>query len=388
MRYPEILIVDDTTLNLDVLSSLLAAYRPRVAGDGATALRLAQEDPPDLILLDVMMPDLDGFEVCRRLQADPRTCEIPVIFITALGDRKKETVGFEVGGVDYITKPFNPMVVRARVQTHLELKAVRDALRDDNLRLESRVEARTAELQAALNRLRDSAIDTVLRLGLAAEYKDDDTGRHVLRMSHYAVSVARQLGWSAKDLDRLFHAALMHDIGKLALPDSILQKAGPLTAGEWAIVKRHPLVGARILSGSDSDIIQLAEIVALTHHEKWDGSGYPRGLRGEDIPLVGRIVAICDVFDALTVRRPYKPAFPLEKAYSILRKSSGSHFDPAVVQAFFAAEADILLTHYRYGDDSPDRPLTPAIIAASIAHPSSPHLLAVDGPSGDDTSAS
>ena len=248
-----------------------------------------------------------------------------------------------MGGVDYITKPFNPMVVRARVQTHLELKAVRDVLRDDNLRLESRVQARTAELQAVLNRLRESAIDTVLRLGLAAEYKDDDTGRHVLRMSHYAVSVARQLGWNVEDLDRLFHAALMHDIGK---------------------------------------------IVALTHHEKWDGSGYPRGLRGEDIPLVGRIVAICDVFDALTVRRPYKPAFPLEKAYSILRKSSGSHFDPAVVQAFFAAEADILLTHYRYGDDSPDRPLTPAIIAASIAHPSSPHLLAVDGPSGDDTSAS
>jgi putative two-component system response regulator len=388
VRYPEILIVDDTTLNLDVLSSLLAAYRPRVAGDGTTALRLAQEDPPDLILLDVMMPDLDGFEVCRRLQADPRTCEIPVIFITALGDRKKETVGFEVGGVDYITKPFNPMVVRARVQTHLELKAVRDALRDDNLRLESRVEARTAELQAALNRLRDSAIDTVLRLGLAAEYKDDDTGRHVLRMSHYAVSVARQLGWSAKDLDRLFHAALMHDIGKLALPDSILQKAGPLNAEEWAVVKRHPLVGARILSGSDSDIIQLAEIVALTHHEKWDGSGYPRGLKGEDIPLVGRIVAICDVFDALTVRRPYKPAFPLKKAYSILRESSGSHFDPAVVQAFFAAEAEILRTHCSYGDDSPNRPLTPAIIAASIAHPSSPHLLAVHAQSVDDASSS
>jgi putative two-component system response regulator len=207
-------------------------------------------------------------------------------------------------------------------------------------------------------------------------------------MSHYAVSVARQLGWSAKDLDRLFHAALMHDIGKLALPDSILQKAGPLNAAEWALVKRHPLVGARILAGSDNDIIQLAEIVALTHHEKWDGSGYPRGLKGEDIPLVGRIVAICDVFDALTVRRPYKPAFPLEKAYSILRQGSGSHFDPAVVQAFFAAEAEILRTHHLYGDDSPDRPLTPAIIAANIAHPSSPHLLAVHAPFADETSSS
>jgi putative two-component system response regulator len=254
VRSPEILIVDDTPLNLDVLGSLLAAFRPRLAGDGATALQLARQDPPDLILLDVMMPDLDGFEVCRRLQADPLACEIPVIFITALGDRENETIGFEVGGVDYITKPFNPMVVRARVQTHLELKAVRDALRDENLRLESRVQARTADLQAALNRLRESAIDTVLRLGLAAEYKDDDTGRHVLRMSDYAVSVAKQLGWNGDDLDRLFHAALMHDIGKLALPDSILQKAGPLNAAEWALVKRHPLVGARILAGSDNDI--------------------------------------------------------------------------------------------------------------------------------------
>jgi putative two-component system response regulator len=379
----EILIVDDTSLNLDVLSSLLSVYRLRLASDGTTALRMAQQEPPDLILLDVLMPGLDGFEVCRRLQADPRTCEIPVIFITALGDHENETVGFEVGGVDYITKPFNPMVVRARVQTHLELKAVWDALRDENARLESRVEARTAELQAALNRLRGSAIDTVLRLGLAAEYKDDQTGRHVLRMAHYAVAVARQLGWNAADLDRLFHAALMHDIGKLALPDSILQKTGPLNAEEWAIVKRHPLVGARILSGSDSEIIQLAEVVALTHHEKWDGSGYPRELKGEAIPLVGRIVAICDVFDALTVRRPYKPAFPLDRAYSILRQGSGSHFDPGVVHAFFAAESEVLRAYHEYGENSPERPLPPAVVAARVAHPSAPHLLALDA--ADDT---
>jgi putative two-component system response regulator len=228
----------------------------------------------------------------------------------------------------------------------------------------------------------------VLRLGLAAEYKDDQTGRHVLRMAHYGVSVARQLGWNAEDLERLFHAALMHDIGKLALPDSILQKPGPLDATEWAIVKRHPLLGARILSGSDSDVIRLAEIVALTHHEKWDGSGYPRGLKGEDIPLVGRIVAICDVFDALTVLRPYKPAFPLDKAYSILRQNSGGHFDPAVVQAFFAAESDVLRTHRLYGDDSPDPPLPPIVVAARVAHPTVLHLLAVDAPSADDTSVS
>jgi putative two-component system response regulator len=386
MSPPEILVVDDTLLNHDVLGSLLSAFRLRFASDGATALRLAQQAPPDLILLDVMMPGLDGFEVCRRLQADPRTCQIPVIFITSLGDYENETLGFAVGGVDYITKPFNPMVVRARVQTHLELKAVRDALRDENAQLESRVAARTAELQAALNRLQGSAVDTVLRLGLAAEYKDDQTGRHVLRMAHYAVAVARQLGWNSDDLNRLFHAALMHDIGKLALPDSILHKSGPLTAAEWTIMKRHPLVGARILSGSDSDIIQLAEIVALTHHEKWDGSGYPRGLKRQDIPLVGRIVAICDVFDALTVRRPYKPAFPLDKACAILRRGNGSHFDPAVVDAFFAAEPEVLRTQRLYGDDSPERPLTPAIVAATVAHPSSPHLVAAEDSSPDETS--
>ena len=382
---PEILIVDDAPANIDVLSGLLADYRRRVAIDGMTALRLAKMNPPDLVLLDVVMPSMDGFEVCRRLRANPATAEIPVIFITALGEVQNETLGFEVGGVDYITKPFNAKVVRARVETHIELKTARDALRDENALLEAHVKARTSELQSALDGLRRSAVDTVLRLGLAAEYRDDETGRHVLRMAHYAVSVARELGWASADLDRLFHAALMHDIGKLALPDSILNKSGPLDRAEWAIMKRHPLVGARILSGSDSDIIQLAEIVALTHHEKWDGSGYPQGLQGESIPLVGRIVAICDVFDALTVRRPYKNAMPVDAACAILRQSSGSHFDPAVVRAFFAAEAAVRNIHHLHGDDSPNRPLAPTIVAAKVAHPSAPHLLAVPESPAEDS---
>jgi putative two-component system response regulator len=273
------------------------------------------------------------------------------------------------------------------VQTHLDLKNTRDGLRKEKRKLEARVVARTSELQIALDRLRKSAIDTVLRLGLAAEYRDDETGQHVLRMAHYAVSVARQLEWPDEDLDRLFHASLMHDIGKLAMPDSILFKPGPLDEAEWIIMKRHPLVGARILSGSDSDIIKLAEIVALTHHEKWDGSGYPKGLRGDNIPLVGRIVAICDVFDALTVRRPYKQAIPFEQAWAIIRQGSGSHFDPAVVRAFFAAEAEVRRIHCRYNDDSPDRPLAPAIVAARVAHPSAPHLTAIKDASAEDTPA-
>jgi len=372
---PEILIVDDTLANLEVLSGLLEDYRRRIAMDGHTALLLSKQCPPDLVLLDVMMPGMDGFEVCRQMRAHPATAEVPVIFITSLYDVQSETMGFEVGGVDYITKPFNAPVVRARVRTHLDLKNARDVLREEKSGLEARVATRTSELQLALYRLRANAFDTVLRLGLAAEFRDDQTGRHVLRMAHYAVAVARHLGWPDQDLDRLFHAALMHDIGKLALPDSILHKAGPLDATEWTVMKRHPLVGARILSGSDSEIIQLAEIVAVTHHEKWDGSGYPHGLVGEAIPLVGRIVAICDVFDALTVRRPYKEALPFDIASTIIRQDSGHHFDPVVVRAFFAAESEARHIHDLYGDDSVDRPLAPAVVAARVAHPSSPHAL-------------
>ena len=377
---PEILIVDDTPANIDVLSDVLSDYRRRVAIDGDTALRLARNSPPDLVLLDVMMPGIDGFEVCRRLRANPATAKVPVIFITSLYDVHNETLGFEAGGVDYITKPFNARVVLARVQTHLELKSARDSLQNENARLEAHVAARTSELQIALERLHRSAIDTVLRLGLAAEFKDDETGRHVLRMAHYTVTVARELDWPEEDLDRLFHAALMHDIGKLALPDSILRKSGPLDAAEWAIMKRHPLVGARILSGSDSEIIKLAEVVALTHHEKWDGSGYPHGLKGNDIPLVGRIVAICDVFDALTVRRPYKEALPFDEACAIVRQGDGRHFDPAVVRAFFAADVEIRRIHHLYGDDSPERPLAPTVIAARVAHPSLPYATPASDP--------
>jgi putative two-component system response regulator len=358
----EILIVDDSPSNIDVLSELLHDYRRRVAIDGPTALRLAQSDPPDLVLLDVLMPKMDGFEVCRHLKADPAMAGIPVIFITGLGDEKNETLGFEVGGVDYITKPFNAKVVRARVQMQIELKAGRDRLRTENSRLEARVEARTAELHAALESLRKSAIDTVFRLGLAAEYKDDDTGQHVLRMANYAVAVARELGWKQDALDLLLHAAPMHDIGKIAMPDSILKKPGPLDASEWKVIKQHPLIGARILSGSSSDVIRLAEVVALTHHEKWNGSGYPYGISGDAIPLVGRIVAVCDVFDALTVRRPYKGPFPLPEALSIIRESAGSHFDPTVVEAFFSAQPEIMRVRAQYTIDERQPKVPEAVV--------------------------
>lgn len=348
---PSLLIVDDTPANLDVLNGLLSRYRRRVATNGATALKLATADPqPNLILLDVMMPGMDGFEVCRQLQVDERTRGIPVIFVTALGDVETEARAFEVGAVDFITKPFSPVVVQARVHMHLELKAARDGLQQHNSLLERRVEERTAELHALVNRLRRSAIDTVNRLGMAAEYRDDDTGRHVLRMSRYSVAVASRLGWSADEQERLQHAAPMHDIGKVGIPDAILSKPDKLSAEEWTVMRQHAVIGARILSGSASEVIRLAETVALTHHEKWNGSGYPVGLAGEAIPQAGRIVAIADVFDALTSRRPYKPAYSVETALHIVEEGRGRHFDPAVVDAFFAEREHILGVREEFAD--------------------------------------
>jgi putative two-component system response regulator len=246
-----LLIVDDTPSNLDVLGDLLSEYRRSFALDGEKALaRLATRALPDLILLDVMMPGLDGFEVCRRLKADPRLRDIPVIFITALGDERAETRGFDEGAVDYITKPFRPAVVKARVQTHLALRRARQELADQNLILERRVGERTAQLAEALGRVQEASLETIVRLSRAAEYKDEDTGAHVLRMSHYAAAVGRRLGLEAGAVDDLLHAAPMHDIGKIGIPDRIPLKPGKLDAGEWTVMKQHATIGARILARS------------------------------------------------------------------------------------------------------------------------------------------
>lgn len=351
---PRILVVDDTPVNIRILAGLLSDFSLSVATDGEQALVIATSARrPDLILLDVMMPGLDGFEVCRRLKADPTTRDVPVIFVTAQDDARDEVKGFEAGGVDYITKPFSPPVVRARVETHLALLTARRQLARHNAELETRVAERTAQLREALRKLEEASLETIVRLSRAAETRDDDTGSHVLRMSHYAAVIARRLGLPAEDAETLLHAAPMHDVGKIGIPDRILLKPGKLDADEWAIMRRHAEIGAQILSSSESPVIRLAEVVAMTHHEKWDGTGYPRGLRGEEIPLAGRIVAVADVFDALTTRRPYKEPFSLEKSYEILREGAGRHFDPAVVEAFFAVEDEILAIKARHQDDLP-----------------------------------
>ena len=343
-RAPRILIVDDTPENLDVLGELLAnTGQIFVALDGYRALELASASPPDLILLDVMMPGMDGYEVCRRLHADAATAKIPVVFVTTQGAANEEMRGFKVGAVDYIHKPFNPALVRRRVETQLQLKAARDAVENQNVLLEGLVDERTAELRAALDTIRANSLETIVRLSRAAEFKDDDTGAHVLRMSRYSALIGRELGMSPAEADDLLHAAPMHDIGKIGIPDRILLKPGKLDADEWVVMRRHAEMGAEILSGSDSAVIQLGEQIASSHHEKWDGSGYPSGLRGEEIPLAGRIVAVADVFDALTSRRPYKEPFTVERSLSILREGRGTHFDPTVLDAFFGALDEILL---------------------------------------------
>jgi putative two-component system response regulator len=308
---PLILAVDDEASNLQLLRQMLQDhYRLLFAKDGARALELAQKESPDLILLDVMMPGMSGYEVCAALKANPATAPIPVVFVTALNDTADELEGFEAGAVDYITKPVSPPVVRARVRTHLSL-------------------VRMDELKA-------SRLAIVQRLGLAAEYKDNETGLHVIRMSHFARILGLAAGMSEQEADDLLHAAPMHDVGKIGIPDRILQKAGPLDAEEWKIMQSHATIGAEIIGQHGGGMLQLAHDIALTHHEKYDGSGYPKGLAGEAIPLTGRIVAIADVFDALTSVRPYKRAWSEEEAVDYLVQQKGKHFDPALVDLFIA----------------------------------------------------
>lgn len=314
---PILLLVDDEPTNLQVLRHILQAdYRLLFARDGLKALELLQRQRPHLILLDVMMPNLNGYEVCRRIKADPQTESIPVIFITALAESGDEVQGFEVGAVDYITKPISPPVVKARIATHLSLVSM-----------------------AELKRTR---LKIIQRLGRAAEYKDNETGLHVVRMSHFSRLIALGAGLGDAWAEKVLNAAPMHDIGKIGIPDHILRKPGKFDAEEWAVMRRHPEIGAEIIGDDESILLRMARAIALSHHEKWDGSGYPYGLSGEDIPLEARIVAIADVFDALTSVRPYKPAWPVEDAVKLIHQESGQHFDPALVEVFGQVLPEIL----------------------------------------------
>jgi putative two-component system response regulator len=335
-----ILVVDDTPDNIDLLSSILADdYRIRVATSGEKALKIVYSDePPDLILLDIMMPGLSGLEICRRLKANPDRRRIPIIFVTAMTSTEDEQLGLATGAVDYITKPISPPIVKARVRTHL-------ALYDQSRELERMVRQRTVELMTTRQQI-------IRRLGRAAEFKDNETGNHVLRMSHYARLIAEAHGLGSEASDIIYSTSPMHDIGKIGIPDAILLKPGKLDAEEWKIMQQHPLMGAEIIGKHENELLETARIIAISHHEKWDGSGYPLGLKGEDIPLEGRIVAIADVFDALLSVRPYKPALPLEQALHYLESQSGRHFDPQLIGAFEKAMPEILRIREIYADEN------------------------------------
>ena len=324
-RRPRLLLVDDEPTNLQVLRQILQQdYRLLFATDGARALELARAQQPDLILLDVMMPGMDGLAVCQALKAEAASAAIPVIFVTALSDSLDEARGFDVGCVDYISKPVSAPVVRARVRTHLSL--------------------------VRMDELRESRMQVIQRLGRAAEYKDNETGMHVIRMSHFARLLALAAGCDAQWADDLMHAAPMHDVGKIGIPDAILQKPGKLTSEEWAVMRTHPEVGAQIIGEHPSGVLRLARSLALEHHEKWDGSGYPAGLAGEAISLEARIVALADVFDALTSERPYKAAWPVEQAMALITEQAGQHFDPALVALFVPLLPQLLQVRQRWAD--------------------------------------
>ncbi len=331
-----ILLVDDTKSNVDVLvHALKNIYKLGVTLNGEDAIRFAEKKQPDLILLDIVMPGIDGFEVCHRLKKKSETKNIPIIFITAMDDLSHKTKGFDFGAVDYITKPFDITEVKARVRTHLTLKLAQEALKNQNIILDEMVQARTAELRKA-------QIEVINRLGKAAEYRDQDTGTHINRMSKYCRLLGKALGLSREEYDRLDLASTMHDVGKIGISDNILLKPGKLDVKEWKSMMTHTQIGGKLLSGGSSQLLEVAQIIAMTHHEKWDGTGYHQKLKGKDIPLNGRIVCICDVFDALISRRPYKEPWPVELVIEEIRRGSGIFFDPELVEVFLSLEPELL----------------------------------------------
>jgi putative two-component system response regulator len=360
---PVVLVVDDTSDNLSLMTGLLKdAYRVKVANSGEKALKIVRGDnPPDLILLDIMMPGLSGYDVCKMLKEDRATRDIPVIFLTAMTATDEEKKGLELGAVDFITKPVNPPIVMARVATQLHVKAAADFLKDQNAYLETEVAKRTAELSAVQD-------VTIMAMASLAETRDSDTGNHIRRTQYYVKALAERLSkhprFSAylteKAIDTLFKSAPLHDIGKVGIPDRILLKPGKFTPEEFDIMKSHTTLGRDAIVRAEEqlnlkvDFLNCAKEIALFHQEKWDGSGYPTGARGDAIPISARLMAVADVYDALISRRVYKDSMPHEKAVGIIVEGKGSHFDADIVEAFVALQDEFQAIALRYADTDHD----------------------------------
>jgi len=330
--------VDDIKDNIDVLYAILKdEYKIRFALSGRKALELAKKYKPDLILLDVMMPEMDGFTVCKALKDNPVTKNVPVIFVTANNETVDEVHGFELGAVDYIAKPVTPILVKARVKIHLQLASQKQMLFEE-------VKAKTAEIQ-------NTQVEIINVLGRAAEYKDNETGKHVQRVGAYAYLLGRAYGIDEKESELLMLAAPMHDVGKIGIADHILKKPGRLDDEERIEMNLHAEIGGIIIGDQGSEVLKYARIIAEQHHEKWSGGGYPNGIEEENIHIYARIVAIADVFDALTSERPYKEAWPIERAVDLIKSESGNHFDPIIVNLFMENLESILEIRETYKDD-------------------------------------
>ncbi len=347
----KIMVVDDSEQNIDLIVEALAdKYLISVATSGPDALKLVDRSLPELILLDVMMPGMDGYQVCRALKSDYRFSKIPVIFLTALNDENDETKGLALGAVDYITKPFNPHLLEQRVNTHLMLKEHRDNL-----------ELKVIQKSRQLDLTQDVTIEIA---GKLAEFRDEETGEHIKRTRHYVRLLAtrtremktrKSRSMDDRYIDLLTKSAPLHDIGKVGIPDNILLKPGRLTDKEFGEIKKHTVYGRDIIMTSAKSLgtesfLTIAQEIAYSHHEKWDGSGYPEGLKGTDIPFAGRIMALADVYDALISKRIYKPAFSHEKAVGIIQSDRGTHFDPDLVDVFMACEKQINAIAIEYAD--------------------------------------
>lgn len=332
-----IMVVDDEPANLTLIDRTLRAEgyaRLVLIRDPREVEETYKSQCFDLIILDLNMPYLDGFAVMEKLLALNDPILPPILVLTAQYGRDFVLRALNGGARDFLSKPFDRMELLARVRNLVDIQIGRRLLHDQKQMLEQLVHARTQEL-------RNTRLQIVQRLGRAAEYRDNETGFHILRMSHTCALLAKAVGWDEAECEKILHASPMHDIGKIGVPDGILLKPGKLDPEEWEIMKTHVTIGAHILDGDDSDLLLMAREIALTHHERWDGAGYPCGLAGEDIPIVGRIAAIADVFDALTSERPYKKAWPVEEALGYIRDNKGRHFDPVIVDHFEKNIADV-----------------------------------------------
>ena len=361
---PRVLAVDDEERNLRLMEAMLLpmGYEFYRAHSGEEALDSVREKSPDVVLLDIMMPGVNGFEVARRLKANEDTRIIPIIMVTALKEVDDRVKALDAGADDFLTKPVDKLELKARVANSLKIKAYNDHMRSHQRELEAyqkdleeQIAIRTVELKKAYEKVKDASLDTIHRLSRAAEYKDEHTGDHIQRMSRYSEAIAREIGLGQKILESILYAAPMHDIGKIGIPDRILLKPRRLETEEWEIMKRHTVIGAQILQGSDVGFIKLAEVIAMTHHERWDGNGYPNKLCEKQIPLVGRISAVADVFDALTSRRPYKEPISVEDSFAIIAEGRNLRFDPFVVDAFFSAKSEILSIKKEFPDSGPSK---------------------------------